>query len=69
MDTFFYFTNISKVKRFIMWLVRILVVIFAIEFAVTWGGIFQENSGFSSLRGILSWFAIWAAVEFYKLDT
>ena len=55
------------VQRIVMWLVRTIVVVFAILFAVTWGGIFQGE--FELRRGAPAWLVIWAAVNFYRKAT
>ena len=47
----------------IKWLIPSLVVIFAIGFAVVWGGLFHRE--FEIVKGLVSWFAIWAAIDFH----
>lgn len=47
------------------WLIRTFVVIFAIEIAVTWGGIFQSQPDRSGWKVFVAWALIWTALEIW----
>ena len=47
----------------IKWIIPVLVVVVAIRFGIEWGDLFHEES--ELVRGLVSWFAIWAAINFY----